>query len=166
MKKSRAPFMRGLTVQLLAITVLPLTLLLLLIAFGSVSLHQQDMRALVGERDERAVHAAAAALVSELYHRAASINNLVAFAEMSEDNSFIFATDDLASDFDGGVAYLDENGLVIASSKESGLWEWVAQNNTSLGSPTGLKPVFSTPVADPDSDRFFIIVSQYSASRK
>ena len=55
MTKSRATFLRGLTVQLLAVTVLPLTVLLLLIAFGSVSLHQQDMRALVGERDERAV---------------------------------------------------------------------------------------------------------------
>ena len=78
MKKPRAPILRGLTVQLLAITVLPLTLLLLLIAFGSVSLHQQDMRALVGERDERAVQSAAAALASELHHRADNISNLVA----------------------------------------------------------------------------------------
>ncbi len=38
MKKPRTPLLRGLTVQLLAITVLPLTLLLLLIAFGSVYL--------------------------------------------------------------------------------------------------------------------------------
>ena len=83
MKKPGAPFLRGLTVQLLAITVLPLTLLLLLIAFGSVSLHQRDMRALVGERDERAVQAAAAAMASELHHRAANIMNLVALAEAS-----------------------------------------------------------------------------------
>jgi len=84
MNQRRAPFLRGLTVQLLAITVLPLTVLLLLIAFGSVSLHQQDMRALVAERDERAVQSAAAALASELHHRAASISNLVALAELSE----------------------------------------------------------------------------------
>ena len=62
MKNVRTSFLRGLTVQLLAITVLPLTLLLLAIVFGSVSLHEQDMRALVGERDERAVQSAAAAL--------------------------------------------------------------------------------------------------------
>lgn len=67
MKKTLPPW-RGLTVQLLAITVLPLTLLLLFIAFGSVFLHQRDMRALVGERDERAVRSAAAALASELHH--------------------------------------------------------------------------------------------------
>src|SRR5215207_10099696 len=107
MKKPRAPFLRGLTVQLLAITVLPLTLLLLLIVFGSVSLHQKDMRALVGERDERAVQSAAAALDSELHHRAANISSLVALAEVSEDNSSILATDDLASDFEDGLAYLD-----------------------------------------------------------
>src|SRR6187455_3010970 len=107
MKKQRAPLLRGLTVQVLAITILPLTLLLLFIAFGSVWLHQQDMRALVGERDERAVQSAAAALDSELHHRAANISNLVALAELSQDPHSIHTTADLASDFDGGLAYLD-----------------------------------------------------------
>src|SRR5512134_3846101 len=113
--KNVLPPWRGLTVQLLAITVLPLSLLLLLIAFGSVSLHQQDMRALVGERDERAVQAAAAALAAELHHRAANIINLVALAELSEDITAIRMTDDLASDFDGGLAYLDLEGQLITS---------------------------------------------------
>src|SRR3990172_5873434 len=129
--------LRGLTVQLLAITVLPLTLLLLLIAFGSVSLHQQDMRALVGERDERAVQSAAAALASELHHRAASISNLVTLAELSGYVSSISATQDLASDFDGGLAYLELDGRLIASTPPSGLWEWVAQNNISIASSSG-----------------------------
>jgi len=165
MKKTRAPFLRGLTVQLLAITVLPLTLLLLLIAFGSVSLHQQDMRALVGERDERAVQSAAAALASELHHRASSISNLVAFAELSENTSFISTTEDLASDFDGGIAYLDTDGRVITSRPPSGIWDWVAQNKISLASPSDLTPVFSSLFPDPGSNRLFVIVSQYSPSR-
>ncbi len=173
MKKKRAPFLRGLTVQLLAITVLPLTLLLLLIAFGSVSLHQQDMRALVGERDERAVQSAAAALASELHHRAASISNLVALAELSDDTTSIYTTDDLASDFDGGLAYLDMDGRLPASAPPSGLWDWVAQNNIPLASSfdpdasTSLStsPVFSDPFLDPLSNRFFVIVSQVVPSR-
>ncbi|MCX6056627.1 MAG: hypothetical protein NTW69_00510, partial [Chloroflexi bacterium] len=103
MKKPRNIFLRGLTVQLLAITVLPLTLLLLLIAFGSVSLHEQDMRTLVGERDERAVQSAASALTSELHHRAANISNLVALVELSKDINSIYTTPDLAVDFDGGL---------------------------------------------------------------
>lgn len=165
MTKSSAPLLRGLTVQLLAITVLPLTLLLLLIAFGSVSLHQQDMRALVGERDERAVQAASAALASELHHRASNISNLVALAELSEDTSTIRTTDDLASDFDGGLAYLSLDGQLIASAPpHSGLWNWVARNNILSASTSNL-PAFSAPILDTNSDRYFIVISQTIPSK-
>ncbi len=158
MKNTRAPVLRGLTVQLLAITVLPLTLLLLLIAFGSVSLHQQDMRALVGERDERAVQSAAAALDSELHHRAANISSLVALAEVAENNSSILTTDDIASDFDGGLAYLDMNGRVITSMPPSGIWNRLGQTDISLAADSG--PVFSPPFLDPASNRFLVIIWQ------
>lgn len=165
MKKPRTPFLRGLTVQLLAITVLPLTLLLLLIAFGSVSLHQQDMRTLVGERDERAVQAAAAGLASELHHRASNIMNLVELAELSGDTSSIRSTDDLAKDFDGGLAYLDLDGRLIMSTPPSGLWDWVAQESISLASASDPEPVFSSPFLDPSSKRLFIVVSQVISSK-
>jgi signal transduction histidine kinase len=165
MNQPRAPFLRGLTVQLLAITVLPLTLLLLLIAFGSVSLHQQDMRALVGERDERAVQSAAAALASELHHRAASISNLVTLAELSENPSFTSITRDFTSDFDGGLAFLDEKGGIIATTDSSGLWDSVRQKNLSLASASDPQPVFSAPFVDPLSNQIFIIVSQYTPLR-
>jgi signal transduction histidine kinase len=165
MKKLRAPFLRGLTVQLLAITVLPLTLLLLLIAFGSVSLHQQDMRALVGDRDERAVQAAAAALASELHHRAANITNLVALAELSDTLTSIHTTNDLASDFDGGLAYLDRDGNLIASPAPSGLWNSVTQNDILLAAASTSGPVFSSAFPDPTSNRYFVIVSQFIPAR-
>lgn len=165
MRKQRSPLLRGLTVQVLAITVLPLTLLLLFIALGSVWLHQQDMRALVGERDERAVQSAAVALDSELHHRAANISNLVALAELSQNNSSISTTKDLASDFDGGLAYLDMSGRVITSTLPSGLWDRIVQNNISLASPIDGEPVFSTPFLDPDSNKLFVIVSQVMPSR-
>jgi signal transduction histidine kinase len=165
MKNTNTSFLRGLTVQLLAITVLPLTLLLLVIAFGSVSLHQQDMRALVGERDERAVQSAAAALDSELHHRAANISNLAAMAELSRNNSSISTTDDLASDFDGGIAYLTTNGQVITSTALSKLWVWIGQNGISLASSTDAGPVFSSPFLDPNSNKFFVIVSQVIPSQ-
>ncbi|MEP7136115.1 MAG: ATP-binding protein [Chloroflexota bacterium] len=165
MKKTRTSFLRGLTVQLLAITVLPLTLLLLVIAFGSVALHQQDMRSLVGERDERAVQSAAAALNSELHHRAANISNLVALAQLSENNSSISTTDDLAADFDGGLAYLGMDGHVITSTSPSGLWNWVAQNNIPRASTTDLEPVFSAPFLDPNSKKLFVIISQVIPAR-
>ena len=165
MKKPGAPFLRGLTVQLLAITVLPLTLLLLLIAFGSVSLHQRDMRALVGERDERAVQAAAAAMASELHHRAANISNLVALAEISNDTTFNHATEDLISDFDGGLAYLGLDGSLITSAGSSELWKEIVQNRISIASVSTTEAVFSSPFLDPVSKRLFVIVSQVIPSR-
>jgi hypothetical protein len=55
MRKSSSPFWRGFSVQLFAVIALPLTLLLLAIAFATVTIHQRDMPDRVGERDERAV---------------------------------------------------------------------------------------------------------------
>src|SRR5678815_3170951 len=141
MTRSRVPFLRGLTVQLFAITVLPLTLLLLLIAFGSVSLHQKDMRSLVGERDERAVQSAAAAISSELHHRAVNIANLAALAVLSEDTVSIPTTDDLNADFDGGLAYLDMDRQIITNTGQPELWNWVAHNNVKLASLSDPNPV-------------------------
>ena len=162
------PSWRGL-IQLFAVTVLPLTLLLLLVAFGSVTLHERDMRALVGERDERAVQSAAAALESELHHRAATISLL------SNSNDESLTNADLISDFDGGLAYFDSSGQLIKSSPPTGLWDWVAQNeaklpfadstNTSTTLSTGSEAVFSSPFLDPTSKQFFVIVSVYSPSR-
>ena len=165
MNKPRASLLRGLTVQLLAITVLPLTMLLLVIAFGSVALHQQDMRALVGERDERAVQAAAAALTSELHHRAANIINMVALTESLDDVTSMRTTHDIISDFDGGLAYLDIDGQIIASIQPSELWDWVAKNNVLLASSSTPEPVFSSPFLDPGSNRLFVIVSQFLPNR-
>jgi signal transduction histidine kinase len=160
MKNIRTSLLHGQAAQLLAITVLPLTLLLLVIVFGSISLHQQDMRALVGERDERAVRSAAAALDSELHHRAANISNLVALAELSENKFSISTTEDLASDFDGGIAYLDLEGHVITSMPHSELWELIEKNGISLASAGDIEPVFSSPFVDFASNQQFVIVSQ------
>ena len=161
------PGWRGLT-QLFAFTILPLTLLLLLIAFGGVNMHQQDMRALVGERDERAVQSSAAALQSELHHRIATITSMAVLS--SEDLTFeeIFATTiDLAEDFNGEIAFLNSDGNPLAITGNESFWAWVSQNaqSLSLASPSDREPVFSAPILDPSSKRLFVIISVYSASR-
>ncbi|NJC95418.1 MAG: HAMP domain-containing protein [Anaerolineae bacterium] len=172
MKKYRqASFaqLRGLPIQLYAFTVLPLTILLLFITFGSVALHQNDMRTLVGERDERAVQSAAAALDSEIHHRAATIASMVVFAGDSDEvafNEILATSSDLLSDFDGGVAFLDIEGRLIASTDNDSLWDWVAQNIQSIhfASSQDAEPVISNPFIDPVSQRAFVIISAYSAS--
>ncbi|MBM3181735.1 MAG: HAMP domain-containing protein [Chloroflexi bacterium] len=165
--KRLLPGWRGLT-QLFAVTVLPLTLLLLLIAFGGVNMHQQDMRALVGERDERAVRSAAAALDSELHHRVATISSMAVLS--AEDLTFeeIFATtNDFVDDFNGGVAFFNSDGRLLANTNDDRFWGWVSQNaqSLSLASASNSEPVFSAPILDPDSKRSFVIISAYSTSR-
>ena len=171
MKKPRVTpsLLRGFTVQLFAITILPLTLLLLLIAFGSVSLHQRDMRALVSDRDERAVQSATAALESELHHRMANISSLVTFANASADLPFekiLTSSNDLKSDFDGGMAFLGLDGRVTTTTQPNGLWDWIAANaqRIHLASSSNPGPVISDPFVDPNSKRTFVIVSTYSPS--
>ena len=171
MKKPGAPLplLPGLTVQLFAITVLPLTLLLLAIAFGSYSLHQRDMRALVSERDERAVQSAAAALESELHHRMANISSLATFAIASEDLPFekiLASSDDLTSDFDGGMAFLNVDGNLVASTDAVGPWDWIASTAQDIrfASAANPGPVISNPFIDPSSKKTLVIVSAFSPS--
>jgi len=161
------PGWRGLT-QLFAVTVLPLTLLLLLIAFGGVNMHQQDMRALVGERDERAVQSSAAALQSELHHRQATISSMAVLASGNLTFDEIFATtNDLTMDFNGGIAFLDSDGRLLANTNNKPFWDSVSQTaqRISLASSSDANPVFSAPILDPNSKGLFVIVSAYSASR-
>jgi signal transduction histidine kinase len=165
--KKILPGWRGLT-QLFAFTILPLTLLLLLIAFGGVNMHQQDMRALVGERDERAVQSSAAALESELHHRVATITSMAVLSSEYLTFEEIFATtNDLANDFNGEIAFLDSDGRLLANTGNARFWEWVSQNaqSLSLASPSDREPVFSDPILDPNSKRLFVIVSAFSATR-
>jgi len=167
MKEPHPSFLGGLSVQLLAVTILPLTMLLLLIAFGSVSLHQQDMRALVGERDERAVQSAAAALSSELHHRAASITDLAALTEVSGQTSTVLTTGDLAADFDGGLAYLNENGHVTTTNADpQDFWKRARQYHLMLASASDPGPLFSDFFPDLGTGQNFIIVSRYSPAQR
>ncbi len=54
--------LRTLPAQLMLLVILPLTLVLLVVAFGGAAVHTGAMREMVAVRDERAVRAAAAAL--------------------------------------------------------------------------------------------------------
>jgi signal transduction histidine kinase len=161
------PGWRGLT-QLFVVTILPLTLLLLVIAFGGVKMHQQDMRALVAERDERAIQSSVAALQSELHHRIATISSM---AVLSSDNlsfqQILTSTSDLTEDFNGGIAILDPGGQLFANTDNDQFWGWVSQNvqRLTFASATSLDPVFSDAIQDPISGQNFVIVSIHAATR-
>ena len=63
------------------ITILPVTVLVLLVAVGSVSVHQNAMRNMVGERDLFAVRTAAVAIQEQILHRLNTLQSLGILAE-------------------------------------------------------------------------------------
>ena len=102
---------RGVTMQLFLIAVLPLSLLVLIITFGSLALHHEAMRSLVAERDLHAIQSAAISLYRDIDHRTKTIELISRFAEGSENfQSTIAQFQDELSIFDGGLALIDANG--------------------------------------------------------
>lgn len=119
---------QGLTFQLFVFIVLPLATLLIAIPFGSLTLHGQAMRVLVGERDKRAAQAASVAIGEQLNHRAASVQSLALYAERATSASSNYAqllTDYnfILPDFDGGLLLTAADGTFLASSNAPDRWQ-------------------------------------------
>jgi len=70
-------YLRGLRAQILLWTILPLIVVLVVIAFGSITLHQRSMRSLVARRDAELVEMAAARLNAALQERARILQTLL-----------------------------------------------------------------------------------------
>ncbi len=108
---------RNLTVQLIVFTVLPLTVLLAVIAFGGLSLHQRAMRDMVAERDERATRAAAAAMEEQLQQRAAVVRSLALHAQHAPADVALADTAAVAPEF-VALALVAPDGAIAARSGE------------------------------------------------
>src|SRR3990172_2199212 len=120
---------RGLIWQLFVITILPLSVLTVVIAFGSLTVHQNAMRALVGERDERAVRTAAAALEEQLKHRQDAIRSLALLGEnasLSELPKILTSSEYLLDDFDAGLAFFSPEGSLESNTGDQMFWENLA----------------------------------------
>jgi len=164
--KNPGPRWRGLPLQLFGITVLPLTVLLLVITFGSLALHQSSMRDLVGERNERATRSAANAISEQLYHRSTAARNLALRAADGTPPIAILDTSSfLLPDFDGGLAFFSPDGVRLAVTKgdtaSSQLLTELAASPLlkDVLSRAGPEPVFSSPFADPHTNQPFVLVA-------
>ena len=160
---------RGLILQLIFVTVLPLTVLLLVITFGSINVHQRAMRTLVGQRDERAVRTAAAAISAQVNQRIASIEDL-SQQVFSEDQGalgeVLARSNHLLRDFDGGMAIFDQNGTMLASIGDRSLWKAL-----SAGTGTNIRSLFPAQSAqvfisdafpDPDQNDPLVAISTFA----
>jgi signal transduction histidine kinase len=126
--RSRTPVSfrwKGINLQLLTIIFLPLTVILVAITFGSLSLHQQAMRTLVGERDERAARTAAKAIDNYLAYRWLALENLSwkALVAGDQDRSSIQTPlGNFQDDFEGGIAIFHPDGTIKAIEGELDFW--------------------------------------------
>ncbi len=127
--ESNGPQWQKLTVQVLAIVFLPITILVLVVAFGSTSLHQSAMRTLVGERDERAARSVANAINAQLIHRANLIQSL-AFrgAEHASLDEILESSAFLDQEFDMGLAFITPEGSLITSRDDIDNWEAILED--------------------------------------
>ena len=108
--------LRGLLPGVLIVVVLPVTLALIVIALGATTLHQNEMRNLIAGHDQRAASEAAAGLDERISHQLVSLHSIaegVALGLSPVDE--LRSSDNLLSDFDGGVVVIDEGHNLIAA---------------------------------------------------
>lgn len=123
-ERRSARFHPGLNVQLLLYTIFPLAILLIIFAFGSVFVHQREMRRMVGKGDEVMVRAVASALGAAIDYRIAEVRSLALRAALVEDpRSVLSRYSDLTSIFDAGAAIFTSRGELLASSGDISFWQ-------------------------------------------
>jgi len=155
---------RGVTLQLFLVAVLPLTLLVLLVTIGSLRLHHQAMRALVADRNQRAVNSAALSLSNEIQHRGATLELLSSILSVGDQPvEGLHPFEDHLLLFEGGVAIVDPAGNPIASTGQrpiqtlldpSGMGEILAKVNRH---PSG-KAIFMPVVSIEGNDYVPVVV--------
>lgn len=113
-----------LSIQIIALVFLPLIVVVLIVAIGSTSLHQNAMRRLVGERDERAARSIANAINSQLFHRADLIQSLAVRGRDADSlDDVLDSSAFLDQEFDLGLAYLSPDGTMLTNRGDIELWE-------------------------------------------
>lgn len=114
----------GVTLQLFLFVFLPFTVLLLVVTFGSLSIHNQAMRSLVGDRDLRAIQEASGSLQLALSHQAASIE-LMADLVGSQTSLAPIQTpsQQVLLSFNRGIALFAPDGRRLAASQDNLIWQ-------------------------------------------
>lgn len=156
----------GLFTQLFLIIFLPLVVILLVVVFASLDAHQDAMRRLVEQREERLIRAALVSLDRELAGRLAALHSLV--GETSEEsgqglNAALQAFTASQPGFDLGAAIFNANGATIAISGNPTVWRGLL-TDPALSAPILAPPAEegaftrSSPVAGTEERAVLVIV--------
>ena len=118
---------RGLSAQIALWTVLPLTLVLIGVAFTGVYSHEQAMRDLVAERDQALATVSASQIADQLAVRAVALQTLAAeqpfhHQDLPGQEALLAQTGNWGGLFAGAVALVDESGAVLASGGVLPAW--------------------------------------------
>lgn len=161
---------RGLAVQIVAWTVLPLTLVLIGVAFTGVYSHERAMRTLVEERDQALAVVSADEVQQVLSDRATALEELAvqhAFhqRDVAQEASLLAQAGDLNALFAGDVAFVDESAQPIAGVEAPA---WVRSQQGLLGL-VGMVIVRQSPVVSPvlegsSQDQILVGVPVYDAA--
>lgn len=150
----------GLRLQLLGLIIMPFSLLVLALAIGGVRVHQQAMRRMVAERDERAVRGAASALSQELLHHKSAIHAMaLRLWEESSPENILQQSNFLADDFDVGLAIFDGDLELLASTAPPGTWSSASLTAFLTSLPDGGTTI-SAPVADMDPENIVLLAER------
>ena len=154
---------RGLTLQLFVWVVFPLIGLLLLVTFGSLYLHQGGMRAMVGERDERAARTAARAISESLSYRANALQTLsLRAADGHPPQLILYSSTYLISDFDAGLAFFSPNGEMLTHIGDSTIWTAPTPAQTlglnKMLAEAGSESSFSAVIPSANGDQPIVLV--------
>lgn len=159
----------SLNTQLFFFVILPISLLLLAITFGSLSLHRGAMRDLVAVRDQRTVNGAASAIREQLTHRAATIQG-IAIRSTGGDTveEILSSVEFLFNDFGVGIAFFSAEGQLLGYHGNDRLWEDLVNEITVQVSILAPKlegqPLFSEPFLDPAQSDYYALVLMQSDS--
>ena len=154
---------RGSTLQFIAVVILPLTLLLVAISFGSFFIHQNAMRSMVGERDKRSVQASANAIEAALRYRVDTIQTLALLASTSPSPSLdtiLSGSKHLMGEFNNGVAFFDKNGNLRAFMGAQTFWRSLPGKKEFI-SMSQSKSFVSSTFVNPQDGKPLILISSY-----
>jgi signal transduction histidine kinase len=157
--------MRRLPLRLIAILLLALLIAAAGLGGAAYWVRLQETRRLVGERDERAVHAAAVGLAERVYNQIIALRTLadrlsdgVPFERLVSESDFLF------EQFDGGVAFFNAQQNLIAGAPSNQVWQqrpFALELLDYLGQGPG--PVFSPLVQDAPTHGVVLFIAIPSA---
>lgn len=137
--------LRGLRAQILIWTILPLILTLVAVSFGSIALHQSNMRTMVAERNTRLANVAASQLSDNLDHHVLAMQAIASQAASSPVPTLPPSSQSLISGFDHGLGLFDAQGNLLAQTSAPSLdgqtLAWATQAAAVALSQPG-RPVF------------------------